>query len=68
VIRRRKTAGRDGLPGLLSETQELVGRLLKENRALKSRNQRLLKELDRVSAGWDQIRKLARSAPRKPRG
>ena len=50
---------------LLSETQELVNQLVKENRGLKLNNARLTKELDRVTAGWDEIKKLARSAPRK---
>ena len=57
-----------GLTGLLTDVQELVGRLLLENRALKAENVKLSRELDRVSRGWEQIRKLARTAPRKPRG
>jgi len=67
VIRRKRTAGRDGLEKLVSETQELVSKLLSENRALKSRNQRLTKELDRVSKGWEEIKKITRSAPRARR-
>jgi hypothetical protein len=49
----------------MADTSELVGKLLKENRALKQQNARLAKDLDRVSQGWDQIKKLARSAPRR---
>ncbi|MGH7902870.1 MAG: hypothetical protein ACREPA_01925 [Candidatus Dormibacteraceae bacterium] len=56
-----------GLAGLVEDTQKLVTLLVRENRALRARNQRLSRELDRVSAGWDEIRRLARSAPRKPR-
>ena len=67
MIRRKRTAGRDGLEKLVSETQELVSKLLSENRALKSRNQRLTKELDRVSKGWEEIKKITRSAPRARR-
>jgi len=49
---------------LLAETQDLVTRLLRENRALKARNQKLRSELERVSKGWGQIKALARKAPR----
>jgi hypothetical protein len=52
---------------LLSETQRLVNQLVKENRGLKVRNARLTKELDRVSAGWEELKKLARQAPRRRR-
>lgn len=52
---------------LLADTQALVTRLLVENRALKARNQKLSLDLDRVSKGWEQIKKLARSAPRARR-
>lgn len=52
---------------LLVDTQRLVGRLLRENKVLKTQNKRLTGELDRVSKGWDQIKALARQAPRKPR-
>jgi len=53
---------------LLADTQEMVGKLVRENRTLKSRNARLMKELDRVSEGWDELKKLARQAPRRRRG
>jgi cell division protein FtsB len=52
---------------IVADTQQLVNKLLRENRTLKAQNQRLAKELDRVSAGWDEIKKLARSAPRRAR-
>ena len=42
-------------------------RLLRENRVLRTQNKRLSGELDRVSKGWEQIKALARQAPRKPR-
>lgn len=54
----------DGLQKLLGETQEMVSQLVRENRALKTRNQRLARELERVSKGWEEIKKITRSAPR----
>jgi regulator of replication initiation timing len=42
----------------------MVSRLLRENRTLKAENERLSRELERASRGWEEIRKLARSAPR----
>ena len=54
----------DGLQKLLGETQEMVSQLVRENRALKTRNQRLTRELERVSKGWEEIKKITRSAPR----
>jgi hypothetical protein len=53
---------------LLSETQDLVARLVRENRALRTRNDRLARELERVSAGWEELRKLVKLAPRRRRG
>jgi len=67
LIGRRRRAAAGGLLGLLTETRDLVGRLVRENRRLKARNLSLEKQLDRVSRGWDELRKLARSAPRRPR-
>jgi cell division septum initiation protein DivIVA len=66
MIRRRRKP-QDGVAKLLADTQDMVGKLLKENRALKQRNAKLAKELDRVSAGWDELKKLARAAPRRRR-
>jgi hypothetical protein len=63
----RKTPAKSPLDVLLADTQQLVTRLLRENRALKTHNQRLVSELDRVSRGWDKIKELARLAPRKTR-
>ena len=54
----------DGLQKLLGETQEMVSQLVRENRALKTRNERLARELERVSKGWEEIKKITRSAPR----
>ncbi len=53
----------DGLARLLSETQNMVARLLQENRLLKAQNKRLADELERVSEGLDEVRRLARAAP-----
>jgi cell division septum initiation protein DivIVA len=66
VIRRRRKPT-NGVAKLLADTQESIGKLLKENRALRQQNARLLKELDRVNEGWEEIKKLARSAPRARR-
>ncbi len=57
----------DGLSRLLSDTSDVVTRLLKENRTLRTQNKRLQEELDRISKGWDDLRRLARSAPRSRR-
>jgi cell division protein FtsB len=67
VIRRRRKP-QNGVAKLLSDTQDLVAKLVRENRALKQKNAKLSKELDRVSAGWEEIKKLARQAPRRRRG
>ena len=61
---RKREQADDGLGRLLAETQDLVSALLKENRALKAQNKRLAAELERISKGWDEVKKLARSAPR----
>ena len=63
IPRRRKPT--NGVAKLLADTQDLVGKLLKENRALKQQNARLAKDLDRVTKGWDELKKIARSAPRR---
>lgn len=52
----------------MSETQDLVTKLVRENRTLRARNVKLERELERLSSGWEQIMQLARSAPRKVRG
>ena len=63
----RKATTKSPIDQLLADTQQLVARLLRENRALKVRNGKLTSELERVSKGWDQIKALARQAPRKSR-
>jgi predicted RNase H-like nuclease (RuvC/YqgF family) len=63
----RKSTAKSPLDALLADTQQLVTRLLRENRALKAQNQRLDGELERISKGWEQIKELARKAPRKAR-
>jgi len=63
----RKSSAKSPLDALLADTQQLVARLLEENRSLKTQNQRLGSELERVSKGWEQIKELARKAPRKAR-
>jgi regulator of replication initiation timing len=65
VIRRRQKPANQSLEEIVSVTSDMVGRLLKENRALKAENERLTRELEHVSRGWDEVRKLARSAPRR---
>ena len=57
----------DGIAALLAETSRLVGELLRENQALRARNQVLEREVTRLSAGWDTIKRIARSAPRTSR-
>jgi cell division protein FtsB len=55
------------VPDLMAGTEELVSELLKQVKALRSENAKLSKEVERLSAGWDQIRMLAKSAPRRSR-
>ena len=64
----RKATANSPLDELLADTQRLVTRLLRENKLLKTQNKRLAVDLARVSKGWEQIKALARQAPRKPRG
>jgi cell division protein FtsB len=71
VIRRRARNSSNSLDELATETSELVGRLLRENKALRAENLALQREVDRLSAGWEEIKRLARLAPRqkrRPRG
>ncbi len=56
------------LEQLASETSDLVGRLLREHRVLRAENEALKLEVERLSAGWEEIKRLARLAPRKRRG
>ncbi|GAC1654618.1 MAG: hypothetical protein NVS9B1_06040 [Candidatus Dormibacteraceae bacterium] len=60
----RKPAAPPSAEQILKETQELVSRLVRENRTLKARTLKLGAELDRVTRGWEAIKRLAREAPR----
>ncbi|HEY8643969.1 MAG TPA: hypothetical protein VIO84_14540 [Candidatus Dormibacteraeota bacterium] len=60
----RRRSHNDSLSRLLQETQEMVGRLVQENRTLRAQNQRLSRQAEKLADGWDQIKKLARSAPK----
>jgi len=42
----------------------MIARLVQENRNLRAQNQRLARQADKLADGWDQIKKLARSAPK----
>jgi hypothetical protein len=68
MIRRRRRSAASSLEELASETSELVSRLLREHRVLKAENELLRREVERLSAGWEEVRKLARVAPRRRRG
>ena len=67
MIRRRRDTRKEGVHGLLAETDAMVSRLLAENRALRAHNARLEREVERLSEGWAQIKRLARIAPRAAR-
>ena len=62
AVRRRPSS--DSLSRLLAETQDLVARLVRENRSLKAQNQRLAKRADQLADSWEQIKKLTRTSPR----
>jgi cell division protein FtsB len=67
VIRRRRDTRKEGVIGLLADTDALVSRLVAENRALRAHNARLEREVERLTEGWTQIKRLARIAPRTAR-
>jgi len=67
VARRRRTDNSNSFDQLLADTTEAVGRLIRENRALRLENVRLQREVTRLSEGWAEIKRLARSAPRSAR-
>jgi hypothetical protein len=67
VIRRRRRAVGGTLEQLASETSDLVGRLLRENRMLRAENAALKQEVERLSHAWEEIQRLAKLAPRKRR-
>lgn len=68
VVRRRRNTPGQSLEQMAVQTRDLVGVLLRENRALKAENVRLTRELERALGGWEDIRKLVRTAPRRRRG
>jgi hypothetical protein len=49
---------------LVEDTSVAVTSLIRQNRELRSQNLKLQREVERLSAGWDEIRRLARLAPR----
>ena len=63
--RRQRNDG--SLDQLVAQTSELIGRLLREHRSLQAQNERLTKEVQRLSQGWEDIRRLARVSPRRRR-
>jgi predicted RNase H-like nuclease (RuvC/YqgF family) len=67
MIRRRRRTAANSLDELASETSELVTRLLREHRVLRAENELLKREVERLSSGWDEVRRLARLAPRRRR-
>lgn len=67
VIRRRRQSHGGTLEKLASETSELVGKLLSQNRALRAENEALKRDVERLSAGWEDIKRLAKLAPRRKR-
>jgi regulator of replication initiation timing len=67
VARRKETNNSNSMDQLLAETSEAVGRLIRENRDLRLENVRLQREVARLSQGWADIKRLARSAPRAAR-
>lgn len=59
---------KDGtLAHMVDEMAALVDRLLQEHRSLKAQNERLKKDVERLSKGWDDVRRLAGSVPRRRR-
>jgi cell division protein FtsB len=60
----KRRSRNDSLSRVLQETQEMVGRLVQENRTLRAQNQRLARQADKMADGWEQIKKLVRSAPK----
>jgi hypothetical protein len=67
MIRRRRRSAASSLEELAAETSQLVGRLLREHRVLRAENEFLKREVERLSVGWEEVRKLARLAPRRRR-
>lgn len=67
VIRRRPRATGGTLEELAGETAELVGKLLSQNRALRAENEALKRDVERLSSGWEDIKRIAKLAPRRRR-
>ena len=67
VIRRRRRAPGGTLERLASETADMVGKLVSQNRALRAENEALKRDVERLSAGWEDIKRLAKLAPRRKR-
>jgi cell division septum initiation protein DivIVA len=63
--RRQRNDG--SLDQLVAQTSDMIGKLLREHRALQAQNERLTKEVQRLSQGWEDIRRLARVSPRRRR-
>jgi hypothetical protein len=68
MARRRRNNSKGSMDQMLADTVEAVGRLIRENRDLRTQNVRLQREVARLSQGWAEIRRLARTAPRARRG
>lgn len=64
MTRRRRGPLSDPLQRLVTETDDLVARLIGENRALRAQNVRLTRQVEQLSQGWDTLRRLVRVAPR----
>ncbi|MDQ6772915.1 MAG: hypothetical protein M3024_08000 [Candidatus Dormibacteraeota bacterium] len=64
-MRRRAARANGSLDRAVAETATLIDRLLRERKELAAENLRLRREVDRLSTGWEQVRRLARSAPRR---
>ena len=67
MIRRRRQPAASSLEQLARETSELVARLLREHRVLRAENVSRKSEVERLSSGWEEVRMLARLAPRRRR-
>jgi len=66
-VARRRRPSNSSLDQLLADTSEAVDRLIRENRSLRLENVRLQREVARLSEGWAELQRLARSAPRARR-
>ena len=65
IRRRQRQSPTAPLEKLAVETSELVGKLLRQNRALRAENEALRRDVERLSAGWEEIKRLAKLAPRR---